>query len=211
MKTCLFFAFTTTPLLPHTSGWGLFLPVNPSSSLYPRIIKSMGTDLPYLNTKQKGKRKYRFMYKCIYHWVRKKIQGVTIVLDSESGHQFLWFSHSTTCSIFLLSSASTWTGQDSIPTDVVQTFFNSCQVWAHLDLIGRRYFSFINYVLPLNVPESICQRKSLVVQWLGLCTFTAGATGSIPGGGTKILKNHVMQPNLKKKKKTETKILSSLA
>ena len=39
-----------------------------------------------------------------------------------------------------------------------------------------------------------------MVQWLGLCTFTAGATGSIPGGGTKILENHVVQPNLKKTK-----------
>ena len=27
---------------------------------------------------------------------------------------------------------------------------------------------------------------SLVVQWLRLCTPSAGATGSIPGGGTKI-------------------------
>ena len=29
-------------------------------------------------------------------------------------------------------------------------------------------------------------RTSLVVQWLRLCTFTTGGTGSIPGGGTKI-------------------------
>ena len=28
--------------------------------------------------------------------------------------------------------------------------------------------------------------NSLVVQWLGLCTFTAGGTGSIPDWGTKI-------------------------
>ena len=31
------------------------------------------------------------------------------------------------------------------------------------------------------------ERTSLVVQWLGLCTSTAGGTGSIPGWGTKIL------------------------
>ena len=29
-------------------------------------------------------------------------------------------------------------------------------------------------------------RTSLVVQWLGLCTFTAGDTVSIPGCGTEI-------------------------
>ena len=28
--------------------------------------------------------------------------------------------------------------------------------------------------------------NSLAVQWLGLCTFTAEGTGSIPGRGTKI-------------------------
>ena len=28
--------------------------------------------------------------------------------------------------------------------------------------------------------------NSLVVQWLGLCTFTAVGPGSIPGQGTKI-------------------------
>ena len=28
--------------------------------------------------------------------------------------------------------------------------------------------------------------NSLVVQWLGLCTFTAKGLGSIPGWGTKI-------------------------
>ena len=31
------------------------------------------------------------------------------------------------------------------------------------------------------------QRKSLVVQWLGLGAFTAVALSSIPGEGTKIL------------------------
>ena len=30
------------------------------------------------------------------------------------------------------------------------------------------------------------QGNSLVVQWLGLCTFTAEGLGSIPGQGTKI-------------------------
>ena len=40
---------------------------------------------------------------------------------------------------------------------------------------------------------------SLVVQWLGLCTFTAEGTDSIPGQGTKILQ--AMQCGKKKKKK----------
>ena len=31
--------------------------------------------------------------------------------------------------------------------------------------------------------------NSLVVQWLGLCTFTAKGPGSIPGRGTKILQD----------------------
>ena len=35
--------------------------------------------------------------------------------------------------------------------------------------------------------KSKCQGSSLVVQWLGLCTFTARGLGSIPGRGTKIL------------------------
>ena len=35
--------------------------------------------------------------------------------------------------------------------------------------------------------KSKCQGSSLVVQWLGLCTFTASGLGSIPGQGTKIL------------------------
>ena len=38
----------------------------------------------------------------------------------------------------------------------------------------------------------------LVVQWLGLCTFTAGGVGSIPGRGTKIL--HAVWHSKKKKK-----------
>ena len=29
--------------------------------------------------------------------------------------------------------------------------------------------------------------NSLVVQWLGLCTFSAKGVGSVPGRGTKIL------------------------
>ena len=39
----------------------------------------------------------------------------------------------------------------------------------------------------------------LAVQWLRLCTSTAGGTGSIPGQRTKI--PHAMQCNQKKKKK----------
>ena len=40
---------------------------------------------------------------------------------------------------------------------------------------------------------------SLVVQWLGLSTFTVVTLGSIPGWGTKI--TNVEQPTRKKKKK----------
>ena len=34
--------------------------------------------------------------------------------------------------------------------------------------------------------------NSLVVQWLGLCAFTAGGTGSIPGWGTKISQDPII-------------------
>ena len=44
---------------------------------------------------------------------------------------------------------------------------------------------------------------SLVVQWLRICTSTAGGIGSIPGQGTKIL--HAMQCSEKKKKINKTK------
>ena len=36
--------------------------------------------------------------------------------------------------------------------------------------------------------------SSLVVQWLGLCIFTALGAGSIPGQGTKITTSHVTCP-----------------
>ena len=39
--------------------------------------------------------------------------------------------------------------------------------------------------------------NSLVVQWLGLCTFTAKGPGSVPGRGTKI--PQAMQHSQKKK------------
>ena len=41
--------------------------------------------------------------------------------------------------------------------------------------------------------------NSLVVQWLGLCAFTAGGQGSIPGWGTEILQAE--WPKKKKKGK----------
>lgn len=43
------------------------------------------------------------------------------------------------------------------------------------------------------------RRESLVVQWLGFGTLTAGSLGLIPGHGTKILQ--VAHPGQKKKKK----------
>ena len=42
---------------------------------------------------------------------------------------------------------------------------------------------------------------SLAVRRLGLHASTAGDTGSIPGGGTKILQNHAARPKKKKKRK----------
>ena len=51
--------------------------------------------------------------------------------------------------------------------------------------------------------ESQCVGNSLVVQWLGVCTSTAGGMGSIPGRGTKIL--HATWPQRKKERKKERK------
>ena len=47
-------------------------------------------------------------------------------------------------------------------------------------------------------PEKVKFANSLVVQWLGLHTSTAGWSGSIPGSGTKILQTS--WPKKKKKK-----------
>ena len=49
---------------------------------------------------------------------------------------------------------------------------------------------------------------SLAVQWLRLCTSTAGGTGSIPGQGTKI--PHAMQCNQKKEKGAMINMLRTL-
>ena len=49
---------------------------------------------------------------------------------------------------------------------------------------------------------------SLAVQWLRLCTSTAGGTGSIPGQGNKI--PHAMQCNQKKKKVAMINMLRTL-
>ena len=49
---------------------------------------------------------------------------------------------------------------------------------------------------------------SLAVQWLRLCTSTAGGTGSIPGQGTKI--PHAMQCNQKKEKVAMINMLRTL-
>ena len=47
--------------------------------------------------------------------------------------------------------------------------------------------------------NKLIQGTSLVVQWLRLCTSTAGAVGSIPGQETKI--PHAARHSQKKKKK----------
>ena len=47
--------------------------------------------------------------------------------------------------------------------------------------------------------------NSLVVQWLGLCAFTAKGLGSIPGRGTKIPKATRCSQKKKKKIDLETK------
>ena len=49
------------------------------------------------------------------------------------------------------------------------------------------YFHVANNEQAKNEIKSIIPGNSLAVQWLGLCTSTAGGPGSIPSQGTKIL------------------------
>ena len=51
---------------------------------------------------------------------------------------------------------------------------------------------FLPSSFPRSVFKNACLGSSLAVQWLGLCTLCAGATGSILGQGTKIL--HAVWP-----------------
>ena len=60
----------------------------------------------------------------------------------------------------------------------------------------------------LKKKKKIGQGTSLAVQWLRLCTSTAGGTGSIPGQGTKI--PHAPRPKKKKKKPLKIKIGQNL-
>ena len=57
--------------------------------------------------------------------------------------------------------------------------------------VSQVLFREIHSCYMLAIEEPVLKRKrtgtSLVVQWLRLCTFTAGGMGSIPGWGTKIL------------------------
>ena len=53
---------------------------------------------------------------------------------------------------------------------------------------GRKGISRFRYWC-VGAQDNVTRRESrtsLVVQWLRLCTFTTGGTGSIPGGGNKI-------------------------
>ena len=47
-------------------------------------------------------------------------------------------------------------------------------------------------------------QEILAIQWLGLCTFTAVAPGSIPGQGTKITQAVQHSQKKKEKKKVAT-------
>ena len=67
----------------------------------------------------------------------------------------------------------------------------------------NRIFFCIQEVLSLTSPVSFYFKNdglgtSLAVQWLGLCTSTAGSMGSIPGWGTKM--PQAAQHSQKKKK-----------
>ena len=52
--------------------------------------------------------------------------------------------------------------------------------------VTKYFLSFIRQVVLLALLIFIYIENSLVVQWLGLCTFTAEGPDSIPGQGTKI-------------------------
>ena len=53
-----------------------------------------------------------------------------------------------------------------------------------------------------DIQKKNSKGNSLVVQWLGLCTFTAEGPGLIPGQGTKI---HKTRSSARKKKRKEKK------
>ena len=46
---------------------------------------------------------------------------------------------------------------------------------------------FMKKFRKLNIKTLTVQRNSLVIQWLGLYTSTAGGMGLVPGGRTKLL------------------------
>ena len=61
---------------------------------------------------------------------------------------------------------------------------------------NNNYCYVLDHVREVNAGKEHGLGNSLVVQWLGLSTFTAGGLGSIPSWGTKI-----PSKNRKKKKK----------
>ena len=67
-----------------------------------------------------------------------------------------------------------------------------------LDIGNPIGYHYCNWKPLLNGYIRIIPGNSLVVQWLGLCVFTAECAGSIPGWGTKI--PQAMQHGQKKKK-----------
>lgn len=77
----------------------------------------------------------------------------------------------------------------------------------HKELVGRAmYVAMSSYLIiywKFKAHISI-QEIDLVVKWLGLCTSTAGGTGSIPGWRTKVLPRN----SVKKKEKLTARYLS---
>ena len=71
----------------------------------------------------------------------------------------------------------------------------------HLDLVyayQQLHLLHLLYDGPTGNLETTEHGNSMVVQWLGLCSFIAEVTGLIPGWGTKILQAMQHVPNKKR-------------
>ena len=78
------------------------------------------------------------------------------------------------------------------------------RLWSLMPACGLQPSSFTMNLWGL-ASNTHSVKISLVVQWLGLCAFTAKGPGSIPGGGTKILQATGLSQRKKKKIHTLSK------
>ena len=160
-------------------------------------------------------------------WILKVQRGTSIIT--------LWHCTTECCVILLCFS---WIGDINFCTMsmcYLHTFFQLDFFFLFFSLLfsfcncnmkmnDTRAFSFVMALSPhfrdvqtqprMVITQSITAIRtrslgnSLVVQWLGLWTFTAGAPGLIPGGGTKI--PHALAINKERNKRTKSLLFQTL-